>query len=36
MQQVLAVTLAEIAAATAIFLSIDLAFSWLRDWSHRL
>lgn len=36
MQPVLAVTLPEIAAATAIFMAIDLAFSWLRDWSHRL
>jgi len=35
MQQVLSATLVEIAAAAAIFMSIDLAFSWLRDWAHR-
>jgi CDP-2,3-bis-(O-geranylgeranyl)-sn-glycerol synthase len=35
MQQVLSATLVEIAAAAAIFMSINLAFSWLRDWSHR-
>lgn len=34
MQQVLSVTLPEIAAAATIFMAIDLAFSWLRDWSH--
>jgi CDP-2,3-bis-(O-geranylgeranyl)-sn-glycerol synthase len=35
MQQVLSVTLPEIAAAATIFMAINLAFSWLRDWSHR-
>lgn len=35
MQQAFSVTLPEIAAAATLFMAIDLAFSWLRDWSHR-
>ena len=35
MQQALSATLPEIAAASIIFMLIDLAFSWLRDRLHR-
>ena len=35
MQRVLSITPADIATATAIFISIGLVFSWLRDHLHR-